>query len=819
MLLKKPGFTLIAALTLSLGIGANTAIFSVVNALLFRPLPYADADRLMAVVFDNENPSPDLATGRLFWSYPKFSALREHQTSFEMVAAYAQRPMTVNFADQPEKAQVEIVTADYFPTLGVKAALGRVFAPEEDRAPETHAVIVIGHKIWQQRFGGDPKVVGKTIHVRNFPFTVIGVLPAGFRGQTGAAELWAPAMMAPKLAFPETLTSGGVWWLKVIARLKTGVNPAQAQAEAVALTERINRLIPDPAGQRPSGTGKEFIRLVPLKETKIDPLIRRSFLILLAAVGFVLLIACANVANLLLARAVARRKEFAVRLALGAGKWRIVRQVLTESLLLAALGAGAGLIVALWGIDWLVTTRPWNAIGFWSQYAQTFDYFPVGLDLRVLAFNLLLATGAGIAFGIFPALQAAKQNVNESLKAGAGGASAGFRSLRGVSARGALVVAQLALSLVLLAGAGLATKSFWKLMSVKLGFDPQGVVTMSLGTEKQGPDFHRQLLERTQRIPGVETASLAGATPLSGSANRARVELEGRARGETSPSLCVFNVITPDYFQTLRIAVLQGRVFSEQDRPGAPRVAIVSRAMAEEFWRGENPLGKRVKSPFRTSYETSEQWIEVVGVVDDVKYGAVEDEVEPVIYLPQWQPTFIADELAVRVVGDPASVIAAIRREAYALDKTVPVYGVSAMRESVAKVTSRYRYSAWLMGAFAALALALSAVGIYGVVNYTVSARTREIGVRVALGAQKGDIARLVLTDGMALIGAGTLLGLIAAFAATRVLRSQLYGVETTDPLTFLVVSLALAVVALLACYIPARRATKVDPMIALRCE
>src|SRR5262245_21855235 len=574
MLLKSPGFTMVAVITLALGIGANTTIFSVVNALLFRPLPYAEADRLMAVVFNNENPGPDLSTGRLFWSYPKFSAFREHQASFDAVAAYAQNPMTVNFADQPERAQVEIVTADYFKSLGVNAALGRVFSPEEDSAPESHPVVLISHKIWSERFGADPKVIGRTIHVRNFPYTIIGVAPASFSGQVGTAELWAPVMMAPKLTFHETLTSAGVSWLKVIARLKPGVGPAQAQTETAALTERINQLVPDPPMRRPSGKGGEFISLISLKETKIDPMIRRSFLILLAAVGFVFLIACANVANLLLARAVRRRKEFAVRLALGAGKWRIVRQVLTESMMLAALGATAGLIVALWGIDWLVTARPWNDIGFWSQDAKTFDYFRVGLDFRVLAFNLLVAAGAGIAFGIFPALQATRQNINETMKEGAGGAAAGLRSLRRPSARGALVVGQLALSLMLLAGAGLAIKSFWKLLSVKLGFDPRSVVTMSLGTERQGLEFYRELLERTRRLPGVESASLAAATPMGGEGVRGQIEIEGRAREETAQSRCRFNIITPEYFKTFRAAVLQGRVFSDQDRARPPPVVV-----------------------------------------------------------------------------------------------------------------------------------------------------------------------------------------------------------------------------------------------------
>jgi putative ABC transport system permease protein len=815
MMLKSPGFTTVAVLTLALGIGANTTIFSVVNAMLFRPLPYAEADRLVAVIFNNEDLGRGQAATMPFWSYPKFSALRDHLTSFDAVAAYAQYPMTVNFADQPERVEVEIVTANYFKTLGVNASMGRVFAPEEDRAPGSHPVVLIGDNIWRRRFGADPKVIGHTIHIRNLPFTIIGVAPEGFAGQVGTAEIWTPTMMAPNLTFPETLTSAGVWWLKVIARLKPGVAPAQAQVEVGAITDRIDYLAPDPPGRWTGKASKIIISLIPLKDTKIDPLIRRAFLILLAAVGFMLLIACANVANLSLTRAIGRRKEFAVRMALGAGRWRIIRQVLTENLMLAVLGAAAGLIVALWGISWLVAARPVNDIGFWSQYARTFDYFRVGFDLRVLAFNLVLGAGAGIAFGILPALQVAKQSVNVTLKEGAG---AGFGFRRGLSARGALVVAQLALSLTLLTGAGLAIKSFWKLISVKLGFDPQNVMTMSLGTESQGLEFYRELLERTRRLPGVESVSLAGATPF-GNGNRGRIEIEGRASEEIGQSPCLFNVITPDYFKTFRIPVLQGRVFGEQDRVGAPRVAVISRSTARLFWRNESPLGSRVKSPFRTSYKTDEQWIEIVGVVEDVKYGAPEEEFEPVIYLSQLQPTLTGDRLALRVSGDPAPVIAAIRKEVYALDKTVAVYGVVSMSERIAKVVSRHRFSAWLMGAFAAVALTLAAVGIYCVANYAASARTHEIGVRIALGAQTRDIARLIVSGGATLIGAGMLFGLILAFVATRVLKSQLYGVETNDPLTFLAVSLALAVVGIAACYIPARRAAKVDPLQALRHE
>jgi putative ABC transport system permease protein len=821
MLLKQPGFALIAALTLALGIGANTAIFSVVNALLLRPLPYPEPDRLMAVVFDNDQPQ-----GFQFWPYPKFAALQHQQTSLASLAAYRQVRLTVTVGEQPEKAEVEIVTAGYFPLLGVRAAQGRVFLPEEDQTPDAHLVVLLGHRFWQRQFGGDPQVLGKTVYIKNHPFVVVGVLPPDFRGQSGTVELWAPMMTAGKLMYADALNAGYAWWLKVIAQLKPGVTEAQARAELPIVSAKVAQLAPARMKNMLSQSGEELIRLIPLKETKVDPAIRRSFLLLLAAVGLVLLIACANTANLLLGRAVTRQKEFAVRLALGAGRARIVRQVLTESLLLAVIGGAAGLLVALWGVDWLTTAKPWNTVGFWSQYARTFDYFAVKLDWPALAFNFLLAFITGVIFGLAPAFQASRSQLNEALKEGAGGSVSGFRSLRRPSARAALVVTEIVLSLVLLAGAGLMIKSFARLSAVKLGFDPKGVVTLAFGADQRPAGFYRALLERMQTLAGIEGVSLALTTPLSGSQIGGGVQIEGGAPVETERVRATYNVVTPDYFKTFRIAVLKGRNFTAEDRIGALRVALVSRTLAERAWPGGESLGKRFKTPFRDAYGEVNAWIEIVGVVDDVKYGAVEDSPEPVVYLPAWQPlgtpqalSLTPDTLSIRTSVDPASLIAAVRREAQSLDKGMPLYDISAMTERATRATSRYRYSALLMGLFAGLALALAAVGIYGVMAYSVSARTREIGVRVALGAQAGDILCLIIVDGVALIGAGTLLGLLAAFVSTRVLKSQLYGVDATDPLTFLAVSLALAAVALSACYIPARRAMKIDPMIALRSE
>ncbi len=466
----------------------------------------------------------------------------------------------------------------------------------------------------------------------------------------------------------------------------------------------------------------------------------------------------------------------------------------------------------------MTTAKPWNTTGFWSQYARTFDYFPVRLDVPVLAFNFLLALATGIVFGLVPARHASQLQVNEMLKDGAGSSASGFRSLRHPGVRSVLVTAEIALSVVLLAGAGLMIKSFARLTSVKLGFDPEGVVTMNFDTDAQGLDSYRSLLERVQSLPGVEAASLAGATPLY-AISRAAVEIEPGSQSVSEKIPMGINVVTPDYFKTFRIPLLKGRVLTEQDRIGAPRVAVVSRTMSELLWPGEDAIGKRIKIPFRAGYENAEDWITVVGVVEDVKYRTVEEPLNPAYYLSAWQQKWDTDSLVIRASGDPDSAVAAARRELQSFDKSAPLYRITTMSERAARATSRYRYSALMMGLFAGLALLLAAFGIYGVMSYAVSARTREIGIRMALGAQPKQVVKLVIADGIVMMLTGLILGLAAALVVTRVLASQLYEVRPTDPVTFVTAALVLIAVALLACYLPARRATRVDPMVALRYE
>jgi putative ABC transport system permease protein len=818
MILKSKALTIVAVVSLALGIGANTAIFSVVNALLLRPLPYRQPERLVKVYQTQPDPAKTMQSSN--WAYPRFEMLRDQNQSFAAVAGFAQQPYNLTGTDAPERLQVEMVSASYFPLLGVEAVAGRTFTADEDRTPGANLAAVLSHGLWQRRFGGDTQVLGKTIELEKNGFTVVGVLPPGFRGQNGTADAWVTMMAAPKLRYKGVLTNPRNWWFQVVARLKDGVTLAQAQAEMPQLSAQIE--------QKYSGsktlTGNERVAAVtPLQAAKVDPAIKKSFLILLAAVGLVLLIACANTASLLMGRAVARRREFAVRSALGAGRFRLMRQLLTESLLLALLGGALGVLVARWGVALLMNLRPSDNAQFWTSYTHTLDFFKVELDWRVLSFNFALALLTGVLFGLFPAIQSSFSNVNETLKEGAGGAGIGFRNLRRLSARSLLVVGELALSLVLLVGAGLMIKSLAHLQSVSLGFVPEKLMTMAVPSRTAKPEFYEQLLARVQALPGVEQASLGSTAPLLGHATITGIGIEGRTdnqkTGQTEPIGVGVHSISPDYFKTLRVNLLKGRVFTDRDRAGAPRVALINQSAAETFFSGEEPLGKRIQVGVGASYETTEKSVEIVGVVADVRYGRLETAIEPDVYLSSLQPTDSAQTLILRTGIDPAAIAAAVRREVLALDRNVPLTTIQTMKERVAEVTSRTRFIAVLLGIFACLALLLSAIGIYGVMAYNISARTRELGIRIALGAQGADVLRLVLRDGMTLIAAGLAVGLLSGLAAMRVLKSQLYEVNVTDPLTFIIVSLLLAGVALLACYFPARKATKVDPMVALRCE
>ncbi len=812
---KSPGFTAVAIVSLALGIGANTSIFSVVNALLLKPLPYKNPDQLAQVFREYEQTGKGVERSEI-WSYPKFSALRDNNDSFAQIAAVSSLNFPVTDSDNPERLSTEIVSASYFPMLGVEAAIGRTFTPEEDQTPGAHPVAVIGHGIWQRRFGSDPNVIGRTIALNRVPLTIVGVLPEGFKGQKGTAEVWVPMMMAPQLTFPRRLATAFAHWTEVIGRLKPGVTLAQAQSEMEIAAAKVAEAVPIPA-QLAGKLPFESIRLTSLKEAKLDPAIGKSFLVLFGAVGFVLLIACVNIANLLLGRSVSRQKELAIRMALGAGRGRLVRQMLTESVLLGVAGGIVGLLVALWGVEVLSTFKP-AVQSQHGTYLGVLDFGKASIDGQVLAFNILLSILTGLIFGLLPALHASRADVSDALKEGSTHFRGRSRTRVRLSPRNVLAVTEIALALVLLIGAGLMIRSFARLQSLQIGFSPDQVMTMRVELPKYKPEaevaFEQQLLSRLGALPGVEAATVASSTPLSNNSAGTVMRIKGQPDGDDMS--VGLHSIGPDYFKTLRVPFLRGRAFDERDRVGAKLVAIVNESAAQRFWPNEDPIGKEIW--VGAGWE-QDQFGEIVGVVADVKYGKVEEAFKPQVYLPYTQPTEPASFVMVRTTNDPTQIVAAVRREILALDSNVPIFDIRTMEERSADATSRTRFSALLLGIFSTLALVLAAIGIYGVMSYSVSSRTREIGVRMALGAQPGNVLALVMRDGIVVTVAGVALGVALALAATQVLGSQLYGVGTTDTPTFVAVSLLLAAVALAASYIPARRAMKLDPMVALRYE
>jgi putative ABC transport system permease protein len=816
-LIKSPGFTAVAIISLALGIGANTSIFSLINAALLRPLPYKEPDRLVMVMRESQPPGKTVETSTL-WSYPKFEALRDNNGAFEMAAAVSEQNFPLTDTDEPERLPVEMVSASYFPMLGVEAARGRTFSPDEDRTPGTHPVALISHGLWQRRFGSNPEVVGQTISLNKVPMTILGVMPEWFRGQKGTTEAWVPMMMAPQLTFPRRLQQQQAHWFDVIARLKPGLTTAQAQSDLELTQEKIKEAVPVPA-QMAARMGAESIKPVPLREAKTDPAISKSFLILFAAVGFVLLIACVNIANLLLSRNVSRRKEVAIRLALGATRGRLIRQLMTESVLLAVIGGVAGLLLAMWGIEFLAAFKPVvDSRG--PSYIDMLDFSQAGIDRWVLGFNFLLSVGTGVLFGLLPALQASRADVSEALKEGthAPVARRHSRTLKHLNTRNVLVVGEIALALVLLVGAGLMIRSFARLNAIPTGFDAENLITLRLQFPKYKPEervsFNQQLLARVGALPGVEAATVASSTPLSNNSGKTIMKIKGGA--DDDMHAVGIHSVGPDYFKTLGIPLMRGRAFTSQDRAGSKLVAIINETAARRFFPGEDPLGKEIW--LGVGWE-EKAFGEVVGVSGDVKYGRVEEVFEPEVYVSYLQPTEDAAFVIARTASDPTLIVPALRREVLALGRDVPVYDVRTMEDRAGDVTSRTRFSALLLAVFAGFALTLAAVGVYGVMAYTVSGRTHEIGIRMALGARPRDILRMAMGEGVALALAGTALGIAAAYLATRVLASQLYDVQATDPLTFALVPLTMIVVALGACFVPARRATRVDPMVALRYE
>ncbi len=798
MLAKRPGFTAVAALTLALGVGANTAIFSVVEAVLLRALPYRHAGRLV-VVWEHYRPEggkPNTVNPANFLDW------RDQAKSFDQMAAFYDLRANLTGVGEPEEVPLQAATPNFFTLLGAGAAVGRTFTPEDAKG-EPAQVAVLSHGLWQRRFGRSSGVIGRVVKLNGNDYTVIGVMPPGFKwfikesSRNGRPpELWVPREFSEQ--HRDRNASGR--FMQAVGRLAPGVSRQRAQAEMDTIAARLEE-------QHASHNKGWGVTLVPLRDQLAGEL-KPAILVLLGAVGFVLLIACVNVANLLLARAAGRHKEIAIRSAMGAGRRRIVRQLLTESLLLALLGGALGLLLSRWCVEALIALSPTSLIGVGE----------VGLNLPVLAFTLAVSLLTGVAFGLVPALEVSRVDFGESLKETSRG-NAG--SPRGRRLRDALVVAEVGLALVLLVGAGLMMRSFLRLQAVHPGFDAANLLTLRVllppvkyPDDAKVVDFYRQAVAGFKSLPGVRSASAVSALPFADPGAATDFTIEGRPAPAPGETLYTdVRVVDEAYFRTMNIPVVAGRTFLVQEAVEDRKVAVVNEEMVRRFFPGENPVGKRISVGMWDEPHPTE----IIGVVGDARYSKLESELRPMVYFTPPQLVYRSMTLILRTGGDPEGLVAAARREILAIDKDQPVADVRTMESWLAESVARTRFGTLLLGAFAGLALILAAAGIYGVMSYSVAQRRNEIGVRMALGSQARDVLRLVLGQGLALVLVGVACGVLGALALTRVMASLLYGVSATDPLTFAALALLLTVISMLACYLPARRAARVDPLTALR--
>jgi putative ABC transport system permease protein len=783
-LVKRPGFTLIALIALALGIGANTAIFTLVNAVLLRPLPFAEPDRLVWMWGNIRNGGNRASVSPL-----DFLDYRKQNTSFQEYAAMFSVPLALNLTGtgEPERLTGAAVTGNYFQALKVKPALGRVFLLENE-SPGRDQVALLSYGLWERRFGGDPGILNKTVTLDGKIFTILGVMSKDFNFPQ-AADVWMPINFDSSPGMKQRKAH----FLRPIGRLKPGVTIAQAQADTDLVAQRLEQQYPN--------TNKGWnLRLVSLREQLVGET-RPTLCILFGAVGFVLLIACANVANLLLVRAAARQKEIALRTALGAGRLRIVRQMITESLLLALLGGALGTLLATWGVDLLVAV----SAGSLPPTAH------INIDGTVLGFTLLISLLTGTLFGLLPALRTIKLNLSDSLKEG--GRSGGEGAHRNVS-RSVLVVFESAIAVVLLIGAGLLIRSLIQLQHTRPGFDAHNVLTMRVDlSEKkseEAPRFFAAVESRISSLPGVESVGMVSELPLSGQPNDTPYSVEGRPTTESDGYDDDFRRVNTQYFRALRIPLLRGRNFTEQEVRDSAHVMIISELLAQQVFPNEEPLGKRLLMSI------GNQSFEIVGIVGDIHHRDLESGASATMYMPTYEPGM---NLVIRAQSDPSSLATPIRKEVQKIDVDQPVAAVKTMEQWLDTSVATPRYRTGLLALFALVALILASTGIYGVMSYAVTQRTHEIGVRMALGAKQFDVLKLVVRQGMVLVLLGVGIGLAGALALTRVMSSLLFGVGAKDPLTFVGVAALLGLVALIACYIPARRATKVDPLVALRYE
>jgi len=804
MLLRNPGFTVVAVLTLALGIGANTAIFSIINSVLLHPLPYHDPDNLV-MVWESNSQHPKLHNTV---SPPNFLDWQSGNTVFSTMAFVFDERDNLTGNGEPQEVVVQDVSANFFSLLGVDPIIGPGFTPENGQ-PGHANVVILSYGLWKERFASDPAIVGKSILLNGHPQTVVGVAPQNFQwfikdgSLTGAKpQMWSPFVFPQ--SFHDHKQIGR--FITVVARLHPGTTHSQAQTQMNAIASRLEQEYPD-------FDGHWGVNVVPLRQ-QISGDLRPALLVLFGAVALVLLIACANVSSLLLARAASREREMAIRTAIGASRWRIARQLLMESLLLALIGGGIGVALAVWGTNALLAASPRNLL----------DLRFVSMDLFVLAFALAATLLAGLLFGFLPSYISAHSRISETLKEGGRGSSSANRR---AFARNAFVVAQLGLALVLLTGSGLLIRSFVRLIGVDPGFDTGHLLTfkIALPRSKYGTDprclaFFQQLLARISAVPGVRSASMESFPPLTGLGAATGVHLLSQ------PSLALSDlpvadvgVVGPDYFATMSIPLHAGRLFNTQELAQEKHVTIINQAFADKYLHGVNPLGQKAAIYMKSFAENEIQPSEIIGVVGDVHQIGLDTSPEPTVYWPHPELVMSGMTILVRTSNDPFAMVSAVRKELQQMDPELPMAAVATMDQLLADSLSRSRFTMLLLGIFAAVALVLSAVGIYGLIAYSVTQRTQELGIRIALGAQRRDVLRLVLGQGTRLTLLGVTVGVLAALGFARLLSTLLFGVSATDPITFAGVAALLGFVALAACYIPARRATRVDPIVALRYE
>ena len=799
-LAKQPGFTAIVLLTLGLGIGASTAIFSVVNSVVLRNLPYRQPDRIVAIQELSEKGTRVQVTSANFLDW------RAQNTVFEHLAAIREDTSNLALSDSAERIDIAQTSANFFDVFGVVAAHGRLFIAADEQAGHD-PVVVIGHALWQSKFGGDPGVVGKPIRLDGRNYTVVGIAPRGFQ-YPAETEAWLPPLKLVPELFPDqdVTQTRGMGYLSAVALLKPGVSLPQAAAEMETITARLRQ-------QFPESNNNRFNKVVSLHRHLIGETDTMLWL-LLGAVTFVLLIACANVANLLLANAAGRQKEIAIRTALGASRFRVVRQLFTESALLALAGGAVGLLLAVWGVPLITRLLP-------REFPRLNE---IQIDWPVLGFTLAASVLTGVLFGLAPAFHITKFGVQDAMKESSHGAGGSVHRSR---MRHALIVAEVALSVVLLAGAGLLFRSFIQLQSVTAGFTPEQVLTARLSpagekfrtdTDTDYINYYNRVLQRIASVPGVREAGVINTLPLKkGPTFRFRIEGRDPLPIDKWPP-ANYRSVSPNYFHVMNVPLLQGRPFMDSDNEQAPTVLLVNQSLVQQNFGGENVVGKRINFG-RTDSNQQPVWLEIVGVVADVKNQELKERPEPEVYFSSQQSPFDAMSLVIRSTVEPSSLAASVRQAVNEVDKTVPVADIETMDRIVTESVMQPRFNMVLLGLFSAIALVLSAAGIYGVTSYTVTQRTRELGIRLALGAQLGDVLRLILKQGLIVIFIGVAIGLGAAFVLTRLLKTLVFGVSTTDPLTFVGITLLLSLIALIACYVPARRATKVNPLVALRYE